>query len=886
MASPSEIARLLLVLESDPQIDCPIACFTREVVEHKAPHQSMTDAVTAQAQHCAELLESMEMESERCEIARDKLRAELHLVEGQLASLAARRKSLEQYSAFCKVALAGLISAATIDVGALPATAVAPTRSSSNPLIDMTEASYTRSARSRSEDNAPTSSAPPTTAATTSRSALEVPHSDDRAAKEAAGVQVQQLSPAAAPLHVGAEEVVSIVQHHAEVKEAALVNVLSKYDSQCIADEELPWLGPSEAASAVQVILVFLQHIALPRPPIQAMECHIISALAKRAKASANASSGCVISEECFTLGAQGLTKLLSSVSDEVKAAALESLAVLMASETARRAFCSAGGVAPLVSIVATSSSELVLEKSLVALWTAAASDQAKGEIREADGLRAVVDLLYSDSTIILENAAIALGYLTRDDDAKKVIRECSGLEKLIASLFHPLESVQSKAAGALWNCASDDDNRRHLRNLGCVPALVELLASPDEQVQENAAGVLWNLAVDNENKAQILDYNGIPLLVRLLSSKNDAIVENAVGALWNCSAIVENRAATRKAGGIPPLLELLRHPSQRIQESAAGTLRNCAVNDQNKAVIREAGGIDIILDLLPKARESVQDKLASTLWIATVAPENKHAVRTAKGLPSLVEMLYHSNEQLQEKLLGILRNCSSVAENRQPLLQARCLAALAAINNVNGRDMLLQRRAPYLENFAGLVWNLSRDDKDGPRTEGVMQLLLPLLSVDHEGVVEQAAGAVSSLTINNIPNRELVRESGGLSLIAKCVLKPFLPEKPYALQNALLSLRNCTSSTEASQRICVELGLIPRLLELMATGLEEIVREAVLCIKNLAADRVGADSLLQRNAVAMLSGLAEKQTASEQVRKAAAMALQQLTKTAKERLK
>ncbi|RHW68616.1 Armadillo/beta-catenin-like repeat [Trypanosoma brucei equiperdum] len=854
-----------------------------------------------------------------------------------------------------------------------------------------------------------------------------------------------------------------------DVKETTLLHAIESYDEQNFRRSSWTLTQQKEVST---VLVGLLKHILHPRPPIQLAELRILGHVVRAAfgnqstvdSPSVPMSRSPTLIPEAVAVsllhtmlkdGAVVTTfiRLLQSVNDDVKCEVLECLSPLIINSNnnnnnsnansgsrslsskvldpagegrrqlpdGRKEFIAAGGLQPLVNIVASCTSEAVLERSLVLLWSLLArnddEDKVRDEVRRLGGLRAVLDLLYTDSIPILENVAMTIGYITREEASKVAIREAGGLEKLTATLRHPYESIQTKVAGAVWNCASNAENRTYLRYIGCIPALIELLSSPQQFVQENAAGALWNLSVDSENKTQILEYGGITELAHLIAkSTSVSVVENASGTLWNCSAAVETRPAIRKAGAIPVLLSVLDRKSQttnprrsrneaptasgskddlggnlpisdKILDNVAGTLRNCAINDQNKPVIREAGGVELLLKKLEQGIVQqpssiimpTLDKIASTLWILTISPEIKHSVRLSGGIPLLTKILEISSTtaakeknakvvvpvmlSVKEKIVGILRNCSTVQENRQTMVSAGVVRALVYVvddcyqypescqntrRSSSNTSQSQQQQQPSLqlkETVASALWYLSRDDKVVPREERGLELLCRfLLEPDQPSVVlEQAAGALSSLTVNSRENRAKLREFGGLhallQLIAEKAPLAFPPQSAgasgaasatntatatastitvnrattssstfgtgtvkkentvshaYAVLNGLLAVRNSTSSNDenlccvaewkdpnAKGNTAAASSFTNSLLYIIQHGSEDCAREAVLCVKNLCGHATALDSLIAQDAVEVLGGLAERGS-TDSVRRAAAMTLHSLARARK----
>ena len=81
---------------------------------------------------------------------------------------------------------------------------------------------------------------------------------------------------------------------------------------------------------------------------------------------------------------------------------------------------------------------------------------------------------------------------------------------------------------------------------------------------------------------------------------------------------------------------------------------------------------------------------------------------------------------------------------------------------------------SPSIKEYtAASLWNLARDDpsKATARQEGAMVALVRLLQDPSEGVVENAAGSLLSLTIN-AENRDHIQQIGGIHQLV-CSVAP-----------------------------------------------------------------------------------------------------------------
>ncbi|EPY26864.1 vacuolar protein 8 [Strigomonas culicis] len=938
----------------------------------------------------------------------DKLRAEITRVEAQMREQDRRLQEVTQQKKLCKVALNMLVSGDVPNL--VDSDGTAPTSGderSRNPK------QVPENPKDEDDDIMPSKSAPEPSPV---KSAL-------RARTPTSTTKGNSAALAASPRAAVSGTSLIAMLSLPDVNESALLNAIETYELQTF-NKSNSWMTTEGHADVLTVLLALLRHLPEPRPPIQLAEIHILNRVLQAQPASSTTHNKNLMAmlEALVKKGdaVRILSGLLSSVNDDVKCEVLECLSPLICGSHAlvatfpksdlsgvtRQEFLRERGLEPLVNIVVCSTSEAVLERALVFLWGLLSKDEKsdvennggksiRTQVRELGGLRAVLDLLYTDSLAILENVCMVIGYITREDVSKKEIREIGGLEKITATLRHPSDSIKTKMAGAVWNCASNADNRSYLRNLGAIPALLELLRQPSdavdpsayEFVRENAAGALWNLSVDAENKAMILDYGGIPALVQVIASSSSvAVVENVSGTLWNCSAAVETRPLIRKAGGIPILLGLLddnketSHPtSEKILDNAAGTLRNCAINDQNKPAIQNAGGVELLLRRIKESlshrkgeealSQSTIDKLASTLWILTISPDIKQTVRTAGGIETVIGVLEASsptltaaakskskslfppvrltvpyttvgeyeknlyspailskipssapslavNMNVKEKLVGVLRNCSTITENRAALVKCGAVSALVAVvlDCYSSHSIFLNTPAhkngsrfsepsvQLKETVASALWYLARDDKVAPREQGGLELMCMFLVSGQQPsvVLEQAAGALSSMSVSNTENRDAIRTFGGLLSLVALVAEKATVEYPrrdgghgnkidnaphtYAVLNALLTIRNCTGSNEENAKFCGELSLLRNgefagvLLYIVENGSEEGAREAALTLKNICASPKVQEHLNRHGGVKAVNSFSER-ASSDSARKAAASALQALSR-------
>lgn len=750
--------------------------------------------------------QSLESHLEQSRVAREKLKAEINRVEMTITGVELRLSEVKQSKALCRVGINGLINYENqiserspiegLPTGGLPSPGVVMERPKQSEVGGVTSADFVSTAK-----------------AVLSR--LQTPG----------------------------------------VRDEGCENSLAQLQAAATVVENAPW-GLEDAEAACSYLEFIPNYLRTSRPPNLLLSLQVTKSILRRTMSQAPFEALSIDSVLDKGELISTLVKLLSSVNDNTRTEAVECLNCVLSEGHYQTLVGSCGGVLPLVDIAGTTSSEALLDVALTALWQLASTDEGlRGEIRDADGLRIVMELLFTDTMSILNKVCIAIVYLTRDQSVQLAARRIGGYEKLVAMLRHPSSQIQSKIAAALWNCACDDESKSTFRSLGAIPALLELLQSKDDSVLENVSGAIWNLVIDNENKLEVLHFGGVPLLINALESSNQKVVENCTGILWNCSAIPEHRPAIRKAGGFAPLFGILgnKAASLKARDNTAAAIRNLAIHDQNKVAIRNCGGIGVLVGILSESVENVKPEFVSVvektlvaLWVLTVASENRHEIHTTEGAKSLLALIGSTQSALIfEKSVGVLRNYAAEKDYRRGLIDSGSVRqVLSALKRFEANV------TPHaVEAVCGLFWSLGREDKSVLFQEGALSYVCKILLSSAsfpEKVSEQAAGALSSLTMK-VEVREVVREMGVLPVIISALTKR-LWKKGDTIVNAILVLRNCTASAEGARCVDVVINsgghiticdILKERIHLISVDPnrraqhEDIAKEACLCLKN-----------------------------------------------------
>ncbi|KAK4414612.1 protein ARABIDILLO 1 [Sesamum alatum] len=311
---------------------------------------------------------------------------------------------------------------------------------------------------------------------------------------------------------------------------------------------------------------------------------------------------------------------------------------------------------------------------------------------------------------------------------------------------------------------------------------LLSFMQSPQEEVQERAATALATFVViDDENASidigraeAVMREGGIRLLLNLARSWREGLQSEAAKAIANLSVNANVAKAVADEGGISILVNLARSVNRLVAEEAAGGLWNLSVGEDHKGAIAEAGGVKALVDLIFKwsrssGGEGVLERAAGAL--ANLAADDKCSTEVASvgGVHALVTLA---------------RTCKVEGVQEQA---ARALANLAAHGDSNSNNAVVGQEAGALEALvqltrsqhdgvrqeaAGALWNLSFDDRnrEAIAAAGGVEALVALAHscvIASHGLQERAAGALWGLSVSETNSVAIGREGGVAPLIA-----------------------------------------------------------------------------------------------------------------------
>ncbi|KAF3789266.1 ARABIDILLO 1 protein [Nymphaea thermarum] len=348
---------------------------------------------------------------------------------------------------------------------------------------------------------------------------------------------------------------------------------------------------------------------------------------------------------------------------------------------------------------------------------------------------------------------------------------------------------------------------------------LLSLVQSLQEDVQERAAtGLATFVVIDDENATvhpgraeAVMSGGGIRLLLNLARSCREGVQSEAAKAIANLSVNADVAKAVAVEGGISLLAALAKSPNRLVAEEAAGGLWNLSVGEEHKAAIAEAGGVQALVDLIfkwPSGGDGVLERAAGAL--ANLAADDKCSmeVAVAGGVHALVMLA---------------RSCKSEGVQEQA---ARALANLAAHGDSNGNNAAVGQEA------------------------GALEALVQLTCSNHEGVRQEAAGALWNLSFDD-RNREAIAASGGVEALV--ALAQTCSNGSQGLQERAAGALWGLSVSEANSIAIGQEGGVPPLIALARSDAEDVHETAAGALWNLAFNPGNALRIVEEGGVPAL---------------------------------
>ncbi|XP_059633863.1 protein ARABIDILLO 1-like [Cornus florida] len=372
----------------------------------------------------------------------------------------------------------------------------------------------------------------------------------------------------------------------------------------------------------------------------------------------------------------------------------------------------------------------------------------------------------------------------------------------------------------------------------------------------------------------------GAALLLSLMQSSQEDVQERAATGLATFVVIDDENAsidggraeAVMKNGGIHLLLSIARSWQEGLQSEAAKAIANLSVNPSVAKAVAEEGGINILANLAKSMNRLVAEEAAGGLWNLSVGEEHKGAIAEAGGVKALVGLIFKwsvGGDGVLERAAGALANLAA---------DDKCSIEIAMVGGVHALVMLarnckfegvLEQAARALANLAAHGDSNSNNAAVG-QEEGALEALVQLTRSSHDGVRQEAAGALWNLSFDD-RNREAIAAVGGVEALV--ALANSCSNASPGLQERAAGALWGLSVSEANSIAIGEGGGVAPLIALARSDAEDVHETAAGALWNLAFNAGNALRLVEEGGVPALVHLCSS-SASKMARFMAALAL------------
>jgi len=424
-----------------------------------------------------------------------------------------------------------------------------------------------------------------------------------------------------------------------------------------------------------------------------------------------------------------------------------------------------------------------------------------------------------AESSQMLKHAVVNL--INYQDDADLATRAIPELTKL---LNDEDQVVVSQAAMMVHQLSKKEASRHAIMNSPqMVAALVRAMNNTsDIETTKCAAGTLHNLSHHRQGLLAIFKSGGIPALVKLLGSPVESVLFYAITTLHNLLLYQEgSKMAVRLAGGLQKMVALLQRNNVKFLAITTDCLQVLAYgNQESKLIILASGGPGELVRIM---RSYTYEKLLWTtsrvLKVLSVCSSNKPAIVEAAGMQALAMHLGHQSQRLVQNCLWTLRNLSDAAtrcDNMEGLLQM--LVQVLSSNDIN----MVTCSAGILSN---LTCNNQRNKVIVCQVGGIEALVRTILQGgDREDITEPAVCALRHLTSRH-PEAEMAQNAVRLHYGLPVLVKLLHPPSRWPLIKAVIGLIRNLALCPANHAPLREHGAIPRIVQLLIRAHQDTQR-------------------------------------------------------------
>jgi hypothetical protein len=434
------------------------------------------------------------------------------------------------------------------------------------------------------------------------------------------------------------------------------------------------------------------------------------------------------------------------------------------------------------------------------------------------------------------------------------------GIKPLVLMSESRYTVIQRDAAVALYSLSINEDNKPKFLKSKALKSLVRLAESDDGDIRLNVAGAVYRLSMCEEIKRPFVQEGVLDSLISFLNSPpthvGQEIQRHAMHALKELVENKENRKHVLDEGEIlPPVFDVLAHPDSRVRRLAAWTLETLAAEDTNKIRMLKSGALERIITLCRMKNVEMRRAAASCMAQLTnfsdiiADPELKVSVPQESAVQNLADA------KTIKCLLEMIEPDPSW--DTDPAVVVFICEVIKNIVQVLGKSCssrILQHDAlPVMLEQAGKLNAVENATAETVRALCMLVDTLAILyksasgtklreSVVHIGTVLSLCKSTNS-RIRRGGARMLERistlEESKIAMAQDPTTVPLLLSLfKFDYNTQLTAARTLAELAEAPRNrpMLVEMGCVPRIIEFLPQGDEEMQFELARALADLAA--------------------------------------------------
>jgi len=420
-----------------------------------------------------------------------------------------------------------------------------------------------------------------------------------------------------------------------------------------------------------------------------------------------------------------------------------------------------------------------------------------------------LVQLLLCGKVDFTKAAATEIGRRALEPGACDEIYQEGAISVLVDLMLVPNLMLQFHVLKALVNISADPTSSLDVEAAGGLPNLLQLLSHTNSEIVHKSLWVLTHMAAAPDNH-EIMRSSGLaPLLVPFLKGSQDPKKsKHLLQALKLTTNLLigspsgELQVSLQKCGIIVPLLRLLLTSTDiPTLQQTLDVVRTFIVIDAVVAPFCDSKGLQVILKLLQvNTNNDIVHRLLLVLNQLTTAESLQREVFLSNGLPLLIKFLAHHNPMIKLATMWCIFNLSNLVEAQQA------------------------------------IWNMKA-------LKPLVQLLKTEKGEDEKCVLVGILG--------NLCQQEIVRQA----LVHMAAISPIVRlmwGKRYSLEtnrNAVAAVRLLVYEPAAVRGV-IQLGGVPRLIELIQSSDDRIREYSITALSNMALDELSRSTIIEKGGV------------------------------------